>query len=319
MPVSMEVETLIIDDCSKEDIRDVAERFNTRYYRLMEHKGPAFARNTGAEKASGDILLFLDSDTIYVEGILEHVHECFVEDPDLAAISFLNQNYRREDGMIRNYSASYEHYFFQRLRASLPDNIINGFSTRNGAVKKDVFIRLNGYDTTFQTNAMEDYDFSCRIGKEYKTILLESPHIYHYSTHSLTGILRNWFIRTALFVPYYLRNKPALDRSQVSGTEIFLRILETLTLMFFCASFLYPAKASLTMPIAVTGFVLVFLGLHDYLHTLKTWSSSWKFCCIAYCIHVLSSVAVVAGGVWGLLSYLASFNSAGITVRKHNR
>ncbi|MEE9406316.1 MAG: glycosyltransferase family A protein, partial [Candidatus Aenigmarchaeota archaeon] len=57
------LEVIIVDDGSKDSTSDVAKKFGAKVLR-PKNKGPASARNLGASKASGDILLFTDADCV---------------------------------------------------------------------------------------------------------------------------------------------------------------------------------------------------------------------------------------------------------------
>ena len=70
-------EIIVISDGSKDNSIDIAKNYNCKIIELKQNKGPAFARNTGANSASGDILLFVDSDVVVKEDILMHVNKAF--------------------------------------------------------------------------------------------------------------------------------------------------------------------------------------------------------------------------------------------------
>ena len=70
-------EVIVISDNSEDNSIDIAKNYNCKIIELKQNKGPAFARNTGANSASGDILLFVDSDVIVKEDILMHVNKAF--------------------------------------------------------------------------------------------------------------------------------------------------------------------------------------------------------------------------------------------------
>lgn len=62
-------ELLIIDDCSPESMKDIAESFHDeriRYIRLLKNSGVAAARNTGITQAKGRYIAFLDSDDLWL-------------------------------------------------------------------------------------------------------------------------------------------------------------------------------------------------------------------------------------------------------------
>lgn len=62
-------ELLIIDDCSPESMKDIAESFHDkriRYIHLLKNSGVAVARNTGITQAKGRYIAFLDSDDLWL-------------------------------------------------------------------------------------------------------------------------------------------------------------------------------------------------------------------------------------------------------------
>ena len=66
-------EVIIVDDGSTDNTREVALSFNDQriYYIFQENAGLSAARNTGIRNASGDYLLFLDSDDLLMPNALE--------------------------------------------------------------------------------------------------------------------------------------------------------------------------------------------------------------------------------------------------------
>lgn len=67
-------ELLIIDDCSPESMKNIAESFHDeriRYIRLLKNSGVAAARNTGIAQAKGRYIAFLDSDDLWLPEKLE--------------------------------------------------------------------------------------------------------------------------------------------------------------------------------------------------------------------------------------------------------
>ena len=57
-------EVIVVSDNSTDDSVQIAKQYQCKIIELTENKGPAFARNSGAQIAKGDTLLFIDSDVI---------------------------------------------------------------------------------------------------------------------------------------------------------------------------------------------------------------------------------------------------------------
>lgn len=61
------IEIIVINDGSPEDISDFLERFKGKIiYEMKPNGGQATARNRGIEIATGDIIAFLDSDDMWL-------------------------------------------------------------------------------------------------------------------------------------------------------------------------------------------------------------------------------------------------------------
>jgi len=60
--VDCEIEIIVIDDCSTDNSREIAEHYTKKVFSNKSRKGAAYSRNRGVEAAKGDYLFFLDSD-----------------------------------------------------------------------------------------------------------------------------------------------------------------------------------------------------------------------------------------------------------------
>ena len=78
-------EVIVISDNSEDDSIDIAKNYNCKIIEFRQNKGPAFARNAGANSASNDILLFVDSD---VEFSHEAVLRMLVPEKDIVVTPY---------------------------------------------------------------------------------------------------------------------------------------------------------------------------------------------------------------------------------------
>jgi glycosyltransferase involved in cell wall biosynthesis len=81
-----DIELIVVDDCSTENIRSIAEQHGVRYFRLPQWSGPAAARNLGVRKAAGEIIVFVDADVLVVPSTLQTIREEFERNPEVAAL-----------------------------------------------------------------------------------------------------------------------------------------------------------------------------------------------------------------------------------------
>ena len=80
-------EVLIVEDGSQRDCKSVTEKYTGKLdlkYFMKPNSGPGQSRNYGAERASGDYLIILDSDVVLPTGYLEAVSQELVQHPTAA-------------------------------------------------------------------------------------------------------------------------------------------------------------------------------------------------------------------------------------------
>lgn len=84
---SDDFEVIVVDNGASCDVEAILEgRSTVRYYvELQENRGPTFARNLGAELATGDVLVFLDDDAVPMPDFVEQ-HLSVQERRDVVAV-----------------------------------------------------------------------------------------------------------------------------------------------------------------------------------------------------------------------------------------
>lgn len=305
-PADIRYEIIVADDGSSVDLGPVCDRYGAVQLRSETSLGPADARNRGADASGGDLLLFLDADVVYTSGVIERAILELDRDADLHAVSFLNQRYDEGANVVANYCAAIEQYWFTAyLGEDLEIADVEGFASRNGAVRKQAFDAVGGFDVSFKTNAMEDYDFGKRLRAEFRTAMVRTPVLYHNFPVAIGRLLRNYFVRTSLFVPYYLKKRrPALDRVQSSPAEAMLRMSGLLGLFFLAVPVFGVSPLGLWLVLSLVCMCGYLYGVRDFLKAARRWSNGVKFPIQAFFIHYMSTVAIACGGAVGLLSYI---------------
>ena len=89
-------EMIIVDDGSSDETENVVLSIiqndnRIQFYKLNQNSGPAVARNTGIEKASGSYMTFIDADDIWFPTFIENNIKTIQE----TGISFVFSSYRR--------------------------------------------------------------------------------------------------------------------------------------------------------------------------------------------------------------------------------
>ncbi|RME02616.1 MAG: glycosyltransferase [Deltaproteobacteria bacterium] len=136
------IEVIVVDDGSTDASAEVAERFAVRLLR-ERHRGDAVARNRGAKEARGKILLFLDADVVIPPGTLDRIVSAF-QNPTLCALV----GAYRPDTPARGTAARYKNFLHHHTHLNAPRNFPS-FWTGLGAIRREVFERLGGFDPRF--------------------------------------------------------------------------------------------------------------------------------------------------------------------------
>ena len=173
-------EVVVVEDGSSVPSEAIVNRYkdqlNLKYF-TKPNSGPGLSRNYGADRASGEYLIFLDSDCIIPENYLKEVDDAVDKyglevfgGPDKAHHSFTaiqkSINYAMTSffttGGIRNKASGMEKFHPRSF---------------NMGIKKQAFEQLGGFANL---RFGEDIDFSIRLMKHgFKTGLIPEAYVYH--------------------------------------------------------------------------------------------------------------------------------------------
>ena len=173
-------EVLVVEDGSSIKCEDIVNQYSDRFdikYLYKENGGPAMARNYAAERAKGDYLLILDSDTVIPEGYFEAIENYLKQNaPD----AFGGPDRGGDDFTPVQKAISYSMTsFFTTGGIRGGKRKITRFFPRsfNMGVKREVFAQLGGFSAM---RFGEDVDFSMRVVEAgYSTALIPDAWLYH--------------------------------------------------------------------------------------------------------------------------------------------
>lgn len=176
-------EVLIVDDGSTDKTKKIIKKFKPTNYKInlinQNHKGAGMARNKGAIKAKGNILIFVDADMTFDSYFLKKLttpiikghtkgtnsHEEFVSNWDNVWARCWNYNENRA-GKKRNGGTS-EHKVFR-------------------AILKSEFNKVGGFSKGGYT---DDWSLSQKLG--YKPTNAKGAIFYHKNPSSLSEIFNH--------------------------------------------------------------------------------------------------------------------------------
>jgi glycosyltransferase involved in cell wall biosynthesis len=75
-------EILIVDDASDRELEGCISELDISLIKLDSQRGPAHARNVGAEAANGDVILFIDADVFLHRDTIRQIYDLFEKGED---------------------------------------------------------------------------------------------------------------------------------------------------------------------------------------------------------------------------------------------
>ena len=169
---------IIIDDGSTDETEKLVKSFNSemiRYIRHNENKGPAAARNTGIQLASGDYIAFLDSDDEWMPEKLEKQMRIFEKAPlevGIVHTGFVMTRNNKKRYIRSGGIASKDGGVFSNLRKG--DSVLPSTTL----VKVECFKRAGVFDERF--SPIEDSELFLRMSRYYQFKCVNEPLVIYY-------------------------------------------------------------------------------------------------------------------------------------------
>jgi GT2 family glycosyltransferase len=151
-------EYIVIDDGSAEDISVAVSGLDlpVHFIRLEQFSGAAAARNRGARVATGEVLVFLDSDVCVHPDTLDLIESAFAEPNAPDAVIGSYDDHPSASGFHSQFRNLLHHHVHQHSARD-----ICTFWTGCGAVRRAVFERHYGF--TEEIAGMDDIEFGGRV------------------------------------------------------------------------------------------------------------------------------------------------------------
>jgi glycosyltransferase involved in cell wall biosynthesis len=178
-------ELIVVDDCSTDDSARISRERGALVLKMPRQSGPGGARNLGAQKARGEVLLFVDADVVVKPDTLERVAENFVDHPEVAAVFGSYDDEPAEKNFISQYKNLFHRFVHQQARSEAET-----FWAGCGAIRRDVFLAVEGFDAErYPRPAIEDIELGYRMRAEGHRILLdkqlEAKHLKRWTLKSM--------------------------------------------------------------------------------------------------------------------------------------
>ncbi|MCM8814174.1 MAG: glycosyltransferase [Candidatus Omnitrophica bacterium] len=298
-------ELIVVDDCSTDNTAALIRQAGGQtLIRLPQRSGPSRARNVGASRARGDILVFVDADVILPEqaDLLKEMCAVLRDCAEVSGVATLSDVRPVVENAIAYNNSIYQKYYAERLLAGKERVVgrVPFFSTRLGAIRKNIFQASGGFDENLGWYMTEDGEFWLRCCERGYVLCLDRSFV-HYHRYPFTfrkyirSYLRAAYSRYFIGKTYRTRHDPS-----VSAAE---RVRRLLAFSLFC----WPLSQWWLSPSAAAtlGFGLLIalycsfgkMGALVRAHVPRKYRAAW------YAVYVFITPYIIGGYCAGLIAY----------------
>ena len=251
-------ELIVVGDGDTDGSSQYAEAAGISVHRFPTPGGPGRSRNLGASSAKSDILFFVDADVTVPEDVIRRVKEIFAQHTEIAAIIGSYDDEPREPNFLSQYRNLLHHYVHQNGREEA-----STFWGACGAIRRDVFLTMGGFDETYIKPSIEDIELGYRLKKAGHTIrLCKSLQVKHWKRWTVASMVQADFFQRALPWTQLIHR----SRGFVNDLNIGMSGRASVMLMFalLIALLLSPWKPLLLVGAAVMGLMLFIFNVRLY-------------------------------------------------------
>lgn len=174
-------EVIVVDNNSRQDIAEIVKNFPVHYVHEAI-PGSYTARNAGAIRAQGDILVFTDSDCEVSADWLHAIENALTSDSVAAVMGYAGGN-------NLNKIAYYEQTMYEEnIAAFSHETTLRRIDTRNFAIKREVFKQVGEFTAALAYGG--DMEYGARVHeKGYSIIFSKFMYVAHTNPTNLHDLL----------------------------------------------------------------------------------------------------------------------------------
>ena len=290
-------ETLVFDDGSSDATGDVAYGMGASVVRNSGSPlGPGEGRNRAAAQASGDLLLFVDSDVIVNADAVGLLVEA-ISDPKVVAAFGSYDDSPPHRGVASLY-VNLRHHFIHQNGPIFASTFWAGL----GLVRRRTFLEMGGFDGRYKRPSIEDIELGAR--------LVEKGHLIRLVPEARGKHLKNWSLRQLWRTDIFDRAVPwarLIADGRHRGVDLNGNAdertsagLAYLSLITFAVAFWKPAALLMTFAFSLTYLVhnRTFLRL---LYKRMSWQGFIGAAALHWCYHIYASAIVACALAWRCL------------------
>ncbi len=254
-------ELIAVSDGSSTESIKLVKKYPCKLIKIKKNSGAGFARNLGAKKSNGNILIFLDSDVEIKSNAFKIINDYFNRKKNYGMIQGIYSNKVKYKSKTNEYLQCYYCYYIftetkkHKFTQSLITNIF--------AIQKKIFEKNKGFDSKFSGANLEDQEFGFRLQNNgHKIPILRNLNTIHHVNFGIIDFIKKITTIQIGEMKMHLRNKKTFVQKSVQtnywGVIAGLILITTIISLIFINFFF---KTPFFLESLVT-LNLIFIGLH---------------------------------------------------------
>lgn len=285
-------EVIVVDDGSTDKTASVAESFGVQVIR-QRNKGPAAARNRGAEAAHGDVIAFTDADCEPASNWLFEITRP-LDDPDIVGVKGVYRTWQKTL-IARFVQMEYEDKYVRLRRYKAIDFV----DTYSAAYRRRVFLQAGGFDPAFPRASGEDIDLSYRLSRlGCRMVFAPDAAVYHNHPPHWQSYFRRKFYVGYWRVRMYQKSPEKVIADSHTPQVMKLQMV----LVCLAAAGLTIVFSPLSIWVVLGALILFWLTTIPF--SLRCWSRDERVALWAFPLLILRATALTLGVGWGVMAYL---------------
>jgi GT2 family glycosyltransferase len=182
---SVEIIVVVDGGGARDESEAYARQLGAHVLCMPHNRGPARARNVGAQVAKGEILFFVDADVTIQADTIALVQQMFRLNSDLDALIGSYDDQPGAANFLSQYKNLLHHYTHQQAREEA-----STFWGACGAIRRSLFLAMGGFNEAYRYPSIEDIELGYR--------LRAAGHRIRLCKHIQVKHLKRWGVRSLL-------------------------------------------------------------------------------------------------------------------------
>jgi glycosyltransferase involved in cell wall biosynthesis len=288
-------EIIFVDDCSTDNSLARARATGVKVLTTPRNSGVATARNLGAAAATGEILLFLDSDVALMPGALHRAVQLVLDHPGIGAVcGILEAEPLIRDSLLEECRCLQAYYW--RLSSQ---GAVSFLFTAICAMRAEVFHEVGPFNERLRHT--EEVDYGQRMSQRYDIMLTPQVRGRHDDDDRIGPMLRKVFSRGRSRIPLYARRRK-FAKGFETASRAWASVLSLLTVVSFGLPVLFGPVWLAASAVLLGASFLCDVGMYRFVAGARGIAFLPAFAAVQFLFNLTVGASIAVGCAQWLLS-----------------